>query len=232
MTNRIRSAVALREHRWAATTAGVLYIVGTVAGLLSFAVTSPVSDAADPLAAASAHQGSMVTGAMLVLLMGLSLALIPIVLFPILRAINEVLAVGYLAIRGAVETACYVLLAVSWLVFASLDGVTSGSDGVGSWLGDSLFKVEGPNTVLALVFCLGAAFFYVALYISGIVPRWIAVWGLVAIPFYVGAALLAAYGVVEAGTSGQVLLFMPMAVQEMVLAVWLIARGFRPAKST
>jgi hypothetical protein len=37
------------------------------------------------------------------------------------------------------------------------------------------------------------------------------------------------YGVFDANSSAQVLLFMPMAVQEMALAVWMIARGFRPA---
>lgn len=54
-------------------------------------------------------------------------------------------------------------------------------------------------------------------------------WGLVAIPFYVAADLLAMYGVIGANSSEQVLMLMPLAVQEMVLAVWMIARGFRPA---
>jgi hypothetical protein len=207
----------------------VLYIIGTVAGVLSLALLAPARDAADPLAAASAHQGTVVSGAIVVLMMGLSLALIPVVLFPVLRAVNEALAVGYLVIRGAVETACYVLIAVGLLLFASLEGVTTSSDGVGSWLGDTLVRAEATNAVLTLVFCLGATLFYVALYRSRIVPRWISVWGLAAIPPYVTAALLAMYGVIEAASSGQMLMFMPLAVQEMVLAVWMIARGFRPA---
>jgi hypothetical protein len=63
---------------------------------------------------------------------------------------------------------------------------------------------------------------------SRIVPRWISVWGLAAIPLYAAAALLAMYAVVEPASSSQV----PLAVQEMVLAVWMIARGFRPAAVT
>ncbi|MEO8518159.1 MAG: DUF4386 family protein [Dermatophilaceae bacterium] len=67
---------------------------------------------------------------------------------------------------------------------------------------------------------------------SRIVPRWIALWGLAAIPFYVAADLLAMYGVISCTSSAQVLMFMPLAVQEMVLAVWMIARGLRPAAAS
>ena len=88
---------------------------------------------------------------------------------------------------------------------------------------------DAANAVLALVFCLGAVMFYLLLYRSRIVPRWIAMWGLLAIPFYAAADVLAMYGVIGAVSSAQTLLFMPLAVQEMVLAVWMIARGFRPA---
>jgi hypothetical protein len=71
--------------------------------------------------------------------------------------------------------------------------------------------------------------FYVLLYRSRIVPRWISAWGLVAIPFYVADYLLLMYGVFDMNAPAQVLMYLPLAVQEMVLAVWMIARGFRPA---
>jgi hypothetical protein len=79
------------------------------------------------------------------------------------------------------------------------------------------------------VFCLGGVMFYLLLYRSRIVPRWIALWGLAAIPFYVAAFLLAMYAVIGANSTELNLLVIPLAVQEMVLAVWMIARGFRPA---
>ena len=62
-----------------------------------------------------------------------------------------------------------------------------------------------------------------------IVPRWIATWGLAAIPLYVVAYLLPMYGVFGSNSAEQNLLSLPLAVQEMVLAVWMITRGFRPA---
>lgn len=67
----------MREHRAAATTAGILYITGTVAGVLMMVVSSPVRDARDPLAYAVEHSGAVVTAALLVLVMGLSLAFVP-----------------------------------------------------------------------------------------------------------------------------------------------------------
>jgi hypothetical protein len=51
----------------------------------------------------------------------------------------------------------------------------------------------------------------------------------VAIPFYVADYLLLMYGVFDMNAPAQVLMYLPLAVQEMVLAVWMIARGFRPA---
>ena len=214
----------------AATTAGVLFIVGTLSGLLSKATIAGVSGAADPLNEAADHSGAVVTSALLVLVMGLSLALIPVVLFPVLRRIDEVLAVGYLVVRGAIETACYIVVAVGWLLLEPLHGVMSaGSQTASARLGDVLIDADGINGVLALVFCLGAAIFYVLLYRSRIVPRWIAGWGLGAIPLYLAGGLLGLYGVIGTDSAGANLLSAPLALQEMVLAVWMIARGFRPA---
>ena len=223
----------MREHKAAATTAGVLYITGTVAGVLSKVVSAPVRDAGDPLAAAAEHSGAVVTSGLLVLVMGLSLAFIPVVLFPVLRRVDEVLAIGYLIVRGAVETACYVVLAIGWLMLAPLGEVMSAGPGTASpagvRLGSLVIDSDATSAVLTLVFCLGAVIFYVLLYRSRIVPRWIALWGLVGIPFYVAADVLAVYAVIGVNSTAQNLLFAPIFVQEMVLAAWMIARGFRPA---
>ena len=220
----------MREHRAAATTAGILYITGTVAGVLSVVVIAPVSDAGDPLAAGAQHSGAVVTGALLVLVMGLSLAFVPVVLFPVLRRVDEVLAIGYLIVRGAVETACYVLSAISLLLLLPLGEAMSAGPGTASpagiRLGSLLIDQDEIGAVLALVFCLGGVMFYLLLYRSRLVPRWIALWGLAATPFYAAAFLLAMYAVIGANSTELNLLVIPLALQEMVLAVWMIAKGF------
>lgn len=224
----------MRQHRAAATTAGLLYITGTVAGVVSVVVVSaPVRDARDPLGYAVEHSGAVVTTGLLTLVMGLALAFVPVVLFPVLRPIDEVLAVGYLIVRGAIETTCYVVIAIGWLLLVPLGEAMAAGAGTASpagvRVGNLVIDADAANAVTALVFCLGGAMFYMLLYRSRIVPRWISGWGLVAIPFYVASFLLPLYGVFEVDAPAQVLMYLPLAVQEMVLAVWMIARGFRPA---
>ncbi|RYP88874.1 DUF4386 domain-containing protein [Nocardioides guangzhouensis] len=228
------STSRVREHRAAATTAGILYIVGTVAGVLSKVVLAfPVQNADDPLGYAADHSGAVATGALLVLVMGLSLAFVPVVLFPVLRRVDEVLATGYLIIRGAVETTTYVVVAIAWLLLVPLAETMAAGSGTASpegvRLGTLVVDSEGASVVMSLVFCLGSALFYVLLFRSRIVPRWITVWGFAGIPLYVAAYLLAMYGTVGIDSAAVNLLCLPLAVQEMVLAVWMIARGFRPS---
>jgi hypothetical protein len=227
----------MREHKTAAMTAGVLYIIGTVAGVVcKLFVQGPVRDADDPLAFAAEHSHLVVTGALLVLVMGLALAFVPVVLFPVLRRVDEVLAIGYLTLRGAVEAACYIISAVALLLLVPVSSVASAGPGTdspaGVRLGSLLIDFDAIQGVTALVFCLGGVMFYALLYRSRIVPRWIAVWGLAAIPLYVAAYLFAMYAVIGYSSSELTLLVLPLAVQEMVLGIWMIARGFRPAAVT
>ena len=232
-----RTGRSLREHRAAATTAGVLYIVGTVAGIGSKAITYfPVHNADDPLGYAAKHPDAVATGALLVLVMGLVLALVPVVLFPVLRPLDEVLATGYLIIRGAVEATTYVIVATAWLLLVPLADTMAAGPGTASpaavRLGSLVVDSDGASIIMSLVFCFGGALLYVLLYRSLIVPRWISSWGLAGVTLYAAAYLLALYGVVGINSAEVNVLCLPLAVQEMVLAVWMIARGFRPAAVT
>ena len=121
------------------------------------------------------------------------------------------------------------VIAIGWLMLAPLAEVMSAGPGTASpagvRLGSLVIDSDATRAVLTLVFCLGAVMFYR----SRVVPRWIALWGFLAIPFYVAADVLAVYAVIGVNSTAQNLLFVPLCVQEMVLAAWMIARGFRPA---
>jgi hypothetical protein len=95
-------------------------------------------------------------------------------------------------------------------------------------VGDSLLAMR-QHAVLAGVFAfsLGALSYYYLFFQSRLIPRWLSGWGIAAIISMVLACMLALFS--NSPVTGYVLLALPIAVQEMVLAVWLIVKGFSSA---
>lgn len=219
----------MNTYRTHATIAGVLYIIGTVAGILSLALSQPLRDARDPLAGAAAHANQVIVAALCVVLMCLSLALIPVVLYPVLKRQSEVLALGYVVFRSALETVTSLMMPIAWLLLVAMgqSSVAGAAAAAGFQATGALLLKAGAHSSLAgIVFCLGALMFYGVLYRSRLVPRWISVWGLAALVPYLAAEFLAVFALVQPMSSSATLLYIPLAVQEMVLAVWLIVKGF------
>ncbi len=222
----------MRTERKSAIVVGVLYIVGTVSGVLSLLLTGPIRSAPDLLVRVAASGTPVTLGALAVLTMGLALAMIPVVMLPILRKHGSSLAVGYVVFRGGLETLATVATAVGMLVLLPLSTVyQAGAPDAASLraIGALLLNGKEIGSVGTIVFCLGALAFYSLLYKSRLVPRWLSIWGLVAvIPYFVGGMLSFA-NLLDPMSTTTTVLDLPMAVQEMVLAVWLIAKGFGPS---
>jgi len=214
-----------------ATIVGVLYIIGTVAGALSAVVVGGILGAPDLLNTVASNANQVALGALLVLVMGPPLAMVPVVMFPILKRQNESLAVGYVVFRGALETFTTLALALCWLllIVVARQYADSGAAAASQFssLGMLLLKAQDPIIAVAdIVFGLGALMFYSLLYQARLIPRWISRWGIVAAAAYTVAGLIAMFG-----TTLDILL-MPMLFQEMVMAIWLIVKGFNPSGST
>jgi hypothetical protein len=220
----------VNTYRKTAIAVGVLYIVGTVSGILSYVITGPFLNVPDYLERMPANGSLLTIGALLVLTMGVALALIPILIFPVSRKHSEVLAIGYVVFRGALETVGYIAFAVSWLLGLTLSQafVQAGAPNASYFqvIGSLLVKSNIIGSFTTIVFILGALMFYFLLYGSKLVPRWISVWGLVAAIPYAAAGVFAILGTITSTSTVGSVLQLPLAVQEMVLAVWLIAKGF------
>jgi hypothetical protein len=76
-------------HKKTAIIVGALFIVGTVAGVLSVPASQPILAGPDYLSQVAASGNRLVLGALLILVMGFSLAMIPIVIYPVLRKQND-----------------------------------------------------------------------------------------------------------------------------------------------
>lgn len=211
---------------------GGLYIVGTVAGILSAVAMTAILDDPDTLLAAAGQPNRVLVGALFVMTMAVALAFIPIVMFPILRAQNEAIALGYVIFRSGLEAVVYLAIATGWLVLLPLgqEYAAAGADtAVIRTLGALTVEIgHYLSAVLAVVFSIGAFLFNYLLYRSGIVPRWLSAWGLLAALPYFSSGLLLAAGLIGSTSAILIGLNLPMAVQEMVLAIWLILKGFDP----
>ena len=152
---------------------------------------------------------------------------------PRCKKYSEVLALGTVVFRGALETvACFVTVGI-WLLVLALGQlyVQAGAPAASGFQaqGALLLKAEVISSLAGIVFCLGALMFYAVLYQARLVPRWISVWGLAALIPYLAAEFLALFALLDPVSATASLLFIPIALQEMVLAVWLIVKGFSPA---
>jgi hypothetical protein len=221
-------------NRKTAAIVGLLYIIGTVAGIFSLIFTGPILEEADYLTQISAKPNQIIMGALFVLIMGLALAMVAVLLFPVLRRYNETLAVGYVVFRGALEAATYLALVLGWLALPLISQeyikATAADAAFFQSLGDLVLAAHGQiSHVLTIVFILGALMFYYMLYESKLVPRWLSGWGLLAaIPYFV-SGVSGLFGSLSPMSTIQMVLVLPLAVQEMVLAIWLIVKGFNSA---
>jgi hypothetical protein len=222
----------MNANRKAAIIAGVLFIAATAASLLGTSFTQSILDAPDYLVKISANQSQVTLGVLFQFIAAVTSAGIAISLYPTLRRHNEGLALGSVGFR-IMEGVFYIVAALGLLSLLSLsqEYVKAGAPAASDFqiLGTLILAGRNwANFVFGVIsFCLGALMYYYVFFQSKLIPRWLSGWGLIAIALLLAMALFVMFGAQPSGTT--LLLAVPIAVQEMVLAVWLIVKGFNPS---
>jgi hypothetical protein len=224
----------MNTNRKTAIIVGVLYIIGTVAGILSVVFMTPVLDDPDYLVKVSANENQILIGSLFVLTMGLALAMVPVMLFPIFKKFNEALALGYVVFRGALETVTYIAMVITqfFLIIVSQEYTAAGAPDASYFqtLGALLQKGhDSISNILIIVFSLGALMLYYLFYRSNLIPRWISGWGFIAILLHLATGFLIMFHLMSGFSTINMVVNLPIALQEMVMAVWLIVKGFNPS---
>ena len=159
---------------------------------------------------------------------------VAIVLYPVLRRFSEGLALGAVAFR-IIEGVFYALgMAILWsLSTLSRQFVDAGSpaDQHDAALGNTMLAQYHwlVDAGLLLAFSLGGLMYYVVFYRSRLIPTWLSAWGIAGAVLLMVAGVLVVFSVIAPLSAGQIVLAAPIGVQEMVLAVWLIVKGFNPS---
>lgn len=215
----------MNTHSKTARIVGVLFITATVAVILSGPFIGSL-DTPDYLVDVAANQDQVLMGMFLQLIWAFAVVGIPVVLFPILKKYDETLALGFFSARiiEGVFSIIFIICELSLLTL-SQEYVAAGGRDVAYYqasgillraVRDWAFEM-GPG----IVFTLSALILNYTLYRSKLVPRWLSGWGLI------GALLMLASHLSKFFSINlPEILFVPIALQEMVFAVWLIAKGF------
>lgn len=220
--------------RKTAVMVGALFIIGTVSGILSAIIIGPIQNTPDTLTSISTYETQWILGTLLILVMGFALAMVPVLLYPVFKKYNEVLAFGAVLFRGVLEAVCYIAIVMSMLLLLSASRISVGEstpDASALQISGALLVSAGDwfNQILAIVFSIGALILYFLFYQTRLVPRWLSGWGFIAAMLYLAAPLISMGSPQHLAlslTSGLGYLMIPLALQEMVFAVWLIVKGF------
>lgn len=224
----------MNSTRKTAVITGVLFILATLTGPLLATPLSPDLTSTDYLTWASTHATQMAGGVLLWIISALTGGGIAIAMYSVLKQWHVGLALGSVIFR-TLEAAFYLLEVVILLSLLTLGLQFTTADAadraVLQTLGNSLVTIRSHAALVAVfAFCVGAYMYYYALFQSQFIPRWLSGFGIVAIILLNIACVLALF-------SGNLItsyipLAFPIFIQELVLGVWLIVKGFTPPVGT
>lgn len=221
-------------YRQNAVYAGIFLIIATAFLFVGEAIYKPPLTAPDALETAALSADRIRLGIMIEFSCVLAIPLVAIALYPVLRRVSSALAVGYVAFR-LFEAAIFASMEIDKMIVLALSEAYLATPGanaatlnvlIAALIGGEAFSgVSGA--IYNLGFITGMLMLNWMLWTSRLVPRWLAAWGLVS-AVVLGALALAAL-FVPIPDLVAVALIAPLAVQEMVLAVWWIVKGFDTA---
>jgi hypothetical protein len=222
----------MKPYRGNAIAVGVLLIACSAASILSAIPLGSTLDGSDYLSKLAVSGNGVVLTALIEFVWAATAAGIAIGLYPVLRKYNRSLALGSVVGR-TVEGMLILVGTLSLLALLTLgqESAVAGQAAASSSkaVGDMLLAVrDWANGFLVLLsFAIGALMYYYLLYRSRLVPRWLSGWGLIGAGLLVGSTVYSGFTQDFGFTTVNTALNIPIGLQEMVLAVWLIVKGFK-----
>lgn len=222
----------MNSNRKTAIIAGILILIGMVAGMLSIV---PSVESPDYLTEVFANQNQVLSGAFF------QFTLVPIyigfalVLYPIIRKYNKSLAIGFVSFRiiagvfqivGVIALSIFILLSQRFLESTASDLLYLHFFGDALKLGRDLANHVG----VMLATGLGNLILFYMFYKTKLIPRWLSSWGLIGNTLAMLASFLILFRLIDVITPHFIGLTIPLVLQEIVLAIWLIVKGFNASE--
>jgi hypothetical protein len=215
----------MTSHRTISRIVGILFLAGMIVGVVGNILIQSVIGVPDFLSTISGNSMKVAIGAMLLLMTVAGDAAHGVLMFPVLKQCNEPIAFGYFGARivDAVFLGIQVLLILVLIPLGS-EYVKAGIPVTLHLqaLGSLLIKANLYAYQLAMIF-LGLAGWMLTylFYKANLVPKFIAVWGLVGYITILAGSVLEVFGF-----NMQFLHTIPGGLWELFIGVWLIVKGF------
>lgn len=220
----------MNTNRQTARIVGALFLASNITFLLGAAVfLAPILGSPDYLALVSANRTQVVMGVLLEVINGIAYVGIAVLMFPIFKQRFESLALAYVGFR-LIEFVMQVASDLSPLKLLTLseEFVEAGTSQSSAYqnLGTLLLAERSwAFQALGIVFAVSALMFYTMLYRSKLVPRSLSVWGLIGTALVLVTVMNDVFDL-RLGSELTSFLGLPMLLNELVLGLWLIVRGF------
>ncbi|WP_410511893.1 DUF4386 domain-containing protein [Paenibacillus sp. BR2-3] len=205
--------------------AGALFLVATGSFLIGSGLLDPILHRSDFLASLYPDRTNVVAGVFLELINAMAVVGIAMLLYPILKKHNEAFAWGYVSSR-IIESVLLIVSLIGPLVLITLSEnyIAAGASGGSYFQTIANLVVEAHFKLFEMamiVLSLGSLLFCYILYRSKWVPRFMSVIGFIGY-----AALLASSCLAIAGQDMGPVLYIPGAIFEIILPIWLMVKGF------
>jgi len=221
----------LNPHRRTAVLVGALFLISTATFIVSNALITPLLGSPNFLAEVSTHSQLMIAATLIGLIEGVATVGIAIALYPILKWQLPALALGYAGMRIAELAVAAVGFGLGGLLLVTLSATAP--NGVNSeMLGTLLVALRPWTLMLVYVYtAIGGLMLSYMLLRTRLVPRGLSVLGLIGYAALLVASVLDMLGFIDLVAGPGLVWLVPGGLFELLLPIWLFARGFNVTAS-
>ncbi|MEH7116656.1 DUF4386 domain-containing protein [Neobacillus vireti] len=221
----------MNSNKKAAKIVGALFIMAAVTAIIGLILYEPILTTRDYLVQGSEHANQVIFGAVMELILVVSAIGTATTMYPFLKKYNETLALWHVCFRFLEAIIITIgIISVLSLLTLSREFVAAGDSDIASFQASGILLkavhdwtfLLGPNLMLGINTMMYSYIFYK----SKLVPRFIPILGITGATLILVAALLEMFGIIQQVSVWGGMMAVPVAANEMILAVWLIAKGF------
>lgn len=221
----------MNSNRKAARITGVLFILAAVSAVIGLKLYDPLLNNPDYLMDGPKYNSQIALGALMELILVVSAVGTATTMFPLLRKYNETIALWHVCFRflEAIIITVGVISVLSLLTLSHEFAAAGTQDAAAFQPSGILLKaIHDWTFMLGPLFMLGinTIMYSYIFYRTRLVPRPLATLGITGAICVFICALLVMFGVIEQISFWGGILAVPVAANEMILAVWLLTKGF------